>query len=146
MYNTHLDTFFPAFNRVAGLGSTIDWYDPWPAEALTSVALRAYKETPAELGVQDLASNLSQMSSCIHISAAEAGDISSRVLTPRGGMPSSRGGGRYETGGAHASSWPAVELAERGLADGALPSADIELPMPLRERSRCCRLGAELLF
>merc|ERR1719271_1717652 len=39
--------------------STIDWYDPWPKEALASVASRAYGESAEDLGLRPLADQLS---------------------------------------------------------------------------------------
>merc|ERR1719253_2229799 len=50
--------------------SSIDWYDPWPAAALTSVAERTFKEAPSELGITELVSQLSTMSSAIHVTSS----------------------------------------------------------------------------
>jgi dynein heavy chain len=54
--------------------STCDWYDPWPKEALASVAQRAFSSAPESLGIADMSTNLSDMSSFIHVSAAESAD------------------------------------------------------------------------
>jgi dynein heavy chain len=54
--------------------ATIDWYDPWPKEALANVANRAYGESAEDLGLRPLAEQLSDMSSVIHVSAAKAAD------------------------------------------------------------------------
>merc|ERR1719161_1637165 len=51
--------------------ATIDWYNPWPADALYSVAERYYKEAPAELGIGPMLSQLSQMSCTIHSTASD---------------------------------------------------------------------------
>merc|ERR1719191_2164820 len=34
--------------------AAIDWYDPWPEDALVSVAERYYKEVPKELGIEQM--------------------------------------------------------------------------------------------
>merc|ERR1719171_3456206 len=54
--------------------ATIDWYDPWPAEALTSVAEKTYKEAPKELGIEKLLDQLSVISCTIHVTSSEAAD------------------------------------------------------------------------
>lgn len=53
---------------------TIDWYNPWPAEALYSVAHRQYSENEQVLGITDLMDQLCQMSVEIHTSVAKASD------------------------------------------------------------------------
>jgi dynein heavy chain len=60
--------------------ATIDWYDPWPAEALESVAQRAYAEAPAELGIMDFSKGLSALSSVIHVSSADSADAMFEAL------------------------------------------------------------------
>ncbi|CAD7972922.1 unnamed protein product [Amoebophrya sp. A25] len=50
---------------------TIDWYKPWPADALYSVAERYYKAAPKELNLADTVSLLSQLSCTIHSTSTE---------------------------------------------------------------------------
>jgi dynein heavy chain len=52
--------------------STIDWYEPWPAEALRDVAELSYSGASSDLGIADLAEALSVMSSFVHVTAAES--------------------------------------------------------------------------
>jgi dynein heavy chain len=54
--------------------TTIDWYDPWPEEALISVAERDYKEAPKDLELADMVDSLSQLSCVLHASCAETAD------------------------------------------------------------------------
>eukprot|EP00392_Amoebophrya_sp_AT5.2_P005332 g5341.t1 len=49
----------------------IDWYKPWPADALYSVAERYYKAAPKELGLEDTIGLLSQLSCTIHSTSTE---------------------------------------------------------------------------
>jgi dynein heavy chain len=52
--------------------ATIDWYDPWPEDALVSVADRYYREVPKELGIEKMLGQLSQISCTIHASSSQA--------------------------------------------------------------------------
>ena len=49
--------------------ATIDWYDPWPDDALIAVAEYCYKEAPKELGIDKMISQVSNMSCTIHSSS-----------------------------------------------------------------------------
>ena len=53
---------------------TIDWYNPWPAEALYSVAYRQYQSKEVELGISEYLDALCQMSVSIHTSVSAASD------------------------------------------------------------------------
>ena len=53
---------------------TIDWYNPWPSEALYSVAFRQYQAKEAELGIAEYMDSLCQMSVSIHNSVSAASD------------------------------------------------------------------------
>jgi len=53
---------------------TIDWYNPWPAEALYSVAHREYSENELQLGISDFMDSLCQMSVEIHTSVSHSSD------------------------------------------------------------------------
>ena len=53
---------------------TIDWYNPWPPEALYSVAHRQYSENELMLGISDYLDVLCQMSVEIHNSVSQASD------------------------------------------------------------------------
>jgi dynein heavy chain len=53
---------------------TIDWYNPWPSEALYSVAHRQYQSKEVELGIQEYLDALCQMSVSIHNSVSHASD------------------------------------------------------------------------
>ncbi len=50
---------------------TIDWYNPWPADALYSVAERYYDAAPEELALGDQVGLLSQLSTTIHSTSTE---------------------------------------------------------------------------
>jgi len=52
--------------------TSIDWYDPWPEEALVSVAQRDYREAPAELGLEEILGSLAQLSCVLHASSSGA--------------------------------------------------------------------------
>jgi len=52
--------------------ATADWYDPWPEDALVSVAERYYQEAPRELGIQEVLTSLSRISCVIHSSSSKA--------------------------------------------------------------------------
>ncbi|CAD7935566.1 unnamed protein product [Amoebophrya sp. A120] len=52
----------------------IDWYKPWPADALYSVAERYYKAAPKELNIADTVDQLSQLSCTIHSTSTEYAD------------------------------------------------------------------------
>jgi dynein heavy chain len=54
--------------------TSIDWYSPWPVDALTSVAERYYGAVPAELGIASMIPNLSRMSGFMHKTAKDAAD------------------------------------------------------------------------
>mmetsp|Transcript_49834 Transcript_49834/g.161193 ORF Transcript_49834/g.161193 Transcript_49834/m.161193 type:complete len:2904 (-) Transcript_49834:280-8991(-) len=54
--------------------ASIDWFDPWPDEALIAVAERYYKEAPKELQLELILSQLSQVSAVIHRSSGSAAD------------------------------------------------------------------------
>jgi dynein heavy chain len=54
--------------------ASIDWYNPWPVDALTSVAERYYGAAPAELGIGPLVPQLSKISGFMHKSAQEAAE------------------------------------------------------------------------
>lgn len=54
--------------------ATVDWYDPWPQDALVSVAERYYKEAPKELELDAQIPALSQISCVIHASSSEAAE------------------------------------------------------------------------
>lgn len=51
---------------------TIDWYNPWPAEALYSVAHRQYSADEAKLGISEHLDILCQASVEIHLSVSVA--------------------------------------------------------------------------
>lgn len=53
---------------------TIDWYNPWPAEALYSVAHRQYSAVEAQLGITEHLDVLCQTSVEIHTSVSAASD------------------------------------------------------------------------
>lgn len=50
--------------------TTIDWYDSWPSDALTSVAERYYRDVPKELDITGILKQLSRVSSAIHVSSS----------------------------------------------------------------------------
>eukprot|EP00397_Hematodinium_sp_SG-2012_P000140 GEMP01000140.1.p1 GENE.GEMP01000140.1~~GEMP01000140.1.p1 ORF type:complete len:2733 (+),score=458.69 GEMP01000140.1:292-8199(+) len=53
---------------------TIDWFNPWPSDALYSVAERYYLQIPADLGVSDTVGLLSQMSCAIHSTSTDSAE------------------------------------------------------------------------
>ena len=53
---------------------TIDWYNPWPSEALYSVAHRQYSQNELALGISDYLDQLCQMSVQIHNSVSGTSD------------------------------------------------------------------------
>ena len=53
---------------------TIDWYNPWPSEALYSVAYRQYQAFEIVLGIQEYLEAICQMSVAIHNSVSNASD------------------------------------------------------------------------
>eukprot|EP00746_Dinoflagellata_sp_MGD_P154845 gnl/MRDRNA2_/MRDRNA2_85065_c0_seq4.p1 gnl/MRDRNA2_/MRDRNA2_85065_c0~~gnl/MRDRNA2_/MRDRNA2_85065_c0_seq4.p1 ORF type:complete len:4104 (-),score=817.24 gnl/MRDRNA2_/MRDRNA2_85065_c0_seq4:76-11610(-) len=63
--------------------ATIDWYNPWPADALYSVAERYYKEAPADLGLGPMLSQLSQMSCTIHSTVSDEAEVFFEALRRR---------------------------------------------------------------
>ncbi|CAJ1350985.1 unnamed protein product [Effrenium voratum] len=54
--------------------ATVDWYDPWPEDALVSVAERYYREAPKELELDASIAALSKISCVIHASSSEAAE------------------------------------------------------------------------
>ncbi|CAE7374772.1 DNAH6 [Symbiodinium natans] len=62
--------WFPSLINCA----TVDWYDPWPEDALISVAERYYVQAPKELELDASIAALSKISCVIHASASEAAD------------------------------------------------------------------------
>lgn len=53
---------------------TIDWYNPWPSDALYSVAHREYQAEETKLGITEHIDALCNMSVKIHNSVSEASD------------------------------------------------------------------------
>ena len=53
---------------------TIDWYNPWPSEALYSVAHRQYSANEVQLGISEYMDSLCNMCVSIHNSVSEASD------------------------------------------------------------------------
>lgn len=53
---------------------TIDWYNPWPSDALYSVAHRQYQADEVKLGITEHIDALCNMSVKIHNSVSEASD------------------------------------------------------------------------
>jgi dynein heavy chain, axonemal len=53
---------------------TIDWYNPWPSEALYSVAHRQYSINEIQLGIQEYMDPLCTMSVAIHNSVSQASE------------------------------------------------------------------------
>ena len=53
---------------------TIDWYNPWPSEALYSVAYRQYSMKETELGIAEYLDSLCNISVAIHNSVSHASD------------------------------------------------------------------------
>jgi dynein heavy chain len=54
--------------------TSIDWYSPWPVDALYSVAERKYAAMPADLGIADLVPQLSRMSGFMHATAKDSAE------------------------------------------------------------------------
>jgi dynein heavy chain len=54
--------------------TSIDWYNAWPVDALTSVAERYYGAVPEELGIKDIVPQLSKMSGFMHKSSQAAAE------------------------------------------------------------------------
>jgi len=54
--------------------ATIDWYSPWPADALFSVAERYYGNAPADLGLKSLIPQLSNISQYMHSTSKDAAE------------------------------------------------------------------------
>jgi dynein heavy chain len=53
---------------------TIDWYNPWPQEALFVVAEREFSAAKEQLGIEDHLENLCELCVEIHKSVADASD------------------------------------------------------------------------
>merc|ERR1719482_1509864 len=54
--------------------ASIDWYDPWPDDALISVAEHCYKEAPKELSIDKMISQVSSISCAIHSGSHKLSD------------------------------------------------------------------------
>ena len=54
--------------------ATIDWFSPWPADALYSVAVRYYSKAPKELGLESLVDQLSKISQFMHSTSQDAAE------------------------------------------------------------------------
>ncbi|CAJ1382663.1 unnamed protein product, partial [Effrenium voratum] len=54
--------------------ATIDWFSPWPADALYSVAERYYSQAPKELGLDTMVDQLSKISQFMHSTSKDAAD------------------------------------------------------------------------
>eukprot|EP00439_Symbiodinium_sp_Y106_P064710 s2832_g10.t1 len=54
--------------------ATIDWFSPWPADALYSVAVRYYSQAPKELGLESLVDQLSKVSQYMHSTSKDAAE------------------------------------------------------------------------
>jgi len=61
---------FPSITNCA----SIDWYSPWPPDALLSVAQRHYNAAPKELAIETLIPQLAEISQVMHSTSREAAE------------------------------------------------------------------------